>query len=616
MSLLSLLSFVLAKILIFLFPTLIIPKIKGKMHRLYTLLLLLFPLFLSSTPEQEFPVLFKGRFRPAEAYARLWLYEDYHAQSLKKKDLAQFNTNDPSALNLLFNLQLFGHTPWDAAPLFWIQSADTKKAANLNPFQDRFSYQELVGTTVMTEALQHFKAINSTETAYLERYQKLKEQQLPPKQIASTLEREFPLAKRLQSAGPLFRALPTRFQGEWVSLQALKTVIYSPKHNDIIPIGNFTLYSDDHFQAIRSAYLNWEKNQHPVLLSHLGQTLLTAYGEIAGQVHQEAAGKALLYPTLNQLKAETLYYQYPWIESLILLYAISTLLLIFAYNLKGPLLSKFSFGMLGIAFAFHTLLLLSRSYILNRPPVSNMFETVIYVPWFAVFGALVINFFKRHSFILIASAVTSIILLIILELADLNHSLDNVQAVLDSQFWLIIHVLMIVGSYGIFILGAVLGHIYLAQFLYHRTETPNMNYLAQCILQTLYLGTALLIPGTILGGVWAAESWGRFWDWDPKESWAFISSCLYLIWIHAYRYHKIASFGLAFGSVCGLLAISFTWYGVNYILGTGLHSYGFGSGGEIYYYAFLGVETAFLSYALWVKGTSERKNNSKEYLHF
>jgi hypothetical protein len=111
-----------------------------------------------------------------------------------------------------------------------------------------------------------------------------------------------------------------------------------------------------------------------------------------------------------------------------------------------------------------------------------------------------------------------------------------------------------------------------------------------------------------LGGVWAAESWGRFWDWDPKESWAFISICLYLIWVHAYRFHRIASFGLAIGAVTGLLAISFTWYGVNYILGTGLHSYGFGSGGELYYYLFVGAESALLIFVAFAQKKAQHSN--------
>jgi ABC-type transport system involved in cytochrome c biogenesis permease subunit len=224
---------------------------------------------------------------------------------------------------------------------------------------------------------------------------------------------------------------------------------------------------------------------------------------------------------------------------------------------------------------------------------------VLYVPWVAACASLLLPAFRRHSLALLAACVTSIGLLVILEVTDLNQSLDQVQAVLDSQFWLLIHVLLVVGSYGIFILGAIMGHFYLGMFIAQRQENATMKHLSYMILQTLYGGTAMLIAGTILGGVWAAESWGRFWDWDPKESWAFISSCFYLIWIHAYRFHRIASFGLAIGAVSGLLAISFTWYGVNYILGTGLHSYGFGSGGEYYYYAFIGSECLFLGVALW-----------------
>ena len=207
---------------------------------------------------------------------------------------------------------------------------------------------------------------------------------------------------------------------------------------------------------------------------------------------------------------------------------------------------------------------------------------------------------------MIAACTASVVLLLIIEIADLNQSLDQVQAVLDSQFWLMIHVLLVVGSYGIFILGALLGHLYLILFMKGGKQINAMPLLSNLILQSLYGGTALLVTGTILGGIWAAESWGRFWDWDPKESWAFISCCFYLVWIHAFRFNRIGAFGLAIGAVSGLLAISFTWYGVNYILGTGLHSYGFGSGGEFYYYTYLGAECLFLAAAIWTKRQSRQ----------
>ena len=224
-----------------------------------------------------------------------------------------------------------------------------------------------------------------------------------------------------------------------------------------------------------------------------------------------------------------------------------------------------------------------------------MYESVLYVPWFGVLVAIALRVLFRNHLLLLAAALTSTILFAILCLTNLNASMDNVQAVLDSQYWLIIHVLMIVGSYAIFLLGGILGHLYLGLLIVKKKESIAMGLISKAILQTMYFGTALIVPGTILGGIWAAESWGRFWDWDPKEAWAFISASVYLIWIHLFTFNKIGTFGLAIGSIIGTLAISFTWYGVNYTLGTGLHNYGFSNGGELYYYLFLLAEVSFLS---------------------
>jgi ABC-type transport system involved in cytochrome c biogenesis permease subunit len=499
--------------------------------------------------------------------------------------------------------------------------------------RNRFSYQELqhARNIIQKENLdkklkedelallssikdfEHLQGVHSsTEEAFQQRWTELQTKGLSPKEIGRLLEQEYPLVQRLKAAGSLFKSLPSRYkEGDWFSLQALKVQIYHPASQTLREVGNFTLFSDEHFKAIRQAYLALEQAYRE---SHsddavqkaeqrLANALTQAYQPLAGTIIHEAHGKQLAYPTLLQLKMEALYVHYPWISVLILFYGIGACLLLIAYRQPLPFWRSLALGIMSLVILCHTLLLTMRSYILGRPPVSNMFETVIYVPWVAACVSLLFPSFRRHPLALLAACVTAIGLLVILEVTDLNQNLDQVQAVLDSQFWLLIHVLLVVGSYGIFILGAIMGHFYLGLFLAHHQETPIMKQLAQIILQTLYGGTALLIAGTILGGIWAAESWGRFWDWDPKESWAFISSCFYLIWIHAYRFHRIANFGLAIGAVSGLLAISFTWYGVNYILGTGLHSYGFGSGGEYYYYTFLGAECVFLATALWSSRT-------------
>lgn len=235
-----------------------------------------------------------------------------------------------------------------------------------------------------------------------------------------------------------------------------------------------------------------------------------------------------------------------------------------------------------LAFVLHTLLLLMRGIILGRPPVANMEETVLYVPWIGALLAGGAAYFLKERFPLKIGAFLACLLLALPQ----DSAMDTLVPVLNSRFWLTVHVLMIVASYGVLIFSGILGHVYLF--------TGNTTA-KKLLLPTLYIGVALLIPGTILGGVWAAESWGRFWDWDPKEAWAFISAAVYLIFIHAWRYRKISAFGLAIGSVLGLMAISFTWYGVNYILGTGLHSYGFGHGGTLYYWIFLASEAFMLS---------------------
>lgn len=363
---------------------------------------------------------------------------------------------------------------------------------------------------------------------------------------------------------PNFKVLPSAEDpGIWLPLSQLK-----------VREDNFTLYPDPLFQEIRTEYLSSDPR--------LPTTLLKAYEPLAGSPYLVAFGKTLNYPTLNQLKAEAFYYNYPIIPLCIAVYLLALILFVVGY-------SGIALGVEVAAFTAHTTLLGLRIYILGRPPVANMFETILYVPWFAVMGSLLLSNRSERKWMLIASNCVAVALLSLLLATRMNIGMENVQAVLDSQYWLIVHVLLVVGSYGIFALAGVLGHLYF--FMAHQKEV------AKAILKALYLGTVMLIGGTLLGGVWAAQSWGRFWDWDPKESWAFISICIYIIGIHLYRFKRIRDKGLAMGSIIGLQAIAFTWYGVNYILGTGLHSYGFGNGGEHYFYSFVAIETLFLLWA-------------------
>lgn len=519
------------------------------MPRFIFLLLVLSPWTVYSTIE-DIPISYQGRFRSAEAYANLWTHEISRTKN--------FKSIYPEISSLSFLLLL------------------ESKGIEILPPQ-----------LIENELFESFKIGKKTEEAFQERLKELQEKKNTPLQIKERLESEFPLIHRLKIISPLFKGLPGRgAHYDWYPLRALLIRVYDINSNSLQPIHNFTVYPDDHFQNIRKSYQKWLENNSKENLEELSSLLIHSYRSIEKTPYLEAHGKQLTYPSINQLKVETLYVRYPWIPLLIALYSIGALCLLFS--------SKWALFFISCAIFFHGFLLGIRCYILERPPVSNMFETVLYVPWVAACTTLLFSSFRKNRLALFAASLCSIILLALTEVADLNQNLDQVQAVLDSQFWLIIHVLMVVGSYGIFILAALLGHAYLILDFSRRDQIRRLKELSQLILNALYTGTIMLIGGTILGGIWAAQSWGRFWDWDPKESWAFISSCLYVILIHLYRFHRIKSFGLACGSIIGVMAISFTWYGVNYLLGTGLHSYGFGSGGNGYYYLFLIFESLFL----------------------
>ncbi|MBA3722743.1 MAG: cytochrome c biogenesis protein CcsA [Parachlamydiaceae bacterium] len=681
------------------------------MRLIFSIVLSLFisfiPLTLSAAFTAEIiPIAYKGRIRPADAYAQLWLYEIYHSKSLKKQDLTQFNTNETSPLSWLWSLHFFGSDSYKNAPLFWVQSKELKELAGFDLKQSHFSYNDLyskfyqdkatsnnlikpliifhalksfqdpanrshsekleltklarglwihftdnnlvitstpkilpwshlaVGQTIASNVLenaknlmatqktladtitdmitnmQQFKALEGIrikeEKDYKIAFEQMRKQKVDSKEIEKLLEKQYPLLERLRKSGTILQALPSRYPSkEWFSLHALKTQIYQPASGELGLVTNFTLYSNADFENIRIKYLEWEQSvivrgleESIHLQEQVFAQLRDSYQHLLESGIQKKINSNSFYqmPSLRQLKIESFYYNTPLIMLAIILYGIAGLAFIFGGRSTSALTNRIAFILLGIAFLFHTFILGLRCYILERPPVSNMFETVIYVPWIAVALSLLLKKLLKSNVVVVASCIVSLILLALIQVTDMNNSLENVQPVLNSQFWLIIHVLMVVGSYGVFILGGVLGHLYLFSYLFSKNRSANLNSIGNCILQTLYIGTALLVAGTILGGVWAAESWGRFWDWDPKESWAFISICIYLVVIHAYRFNKIAYFGLSQGAILGLLAISFTWYGVNYILGTGLHSYGFGHGGQYYYYLFLLCEVIFLSY--------------------
>ena len=307
----------------------------------------------------------------------------------------------------------------------------------------------------------------------------------------------------------------------------------------------------------------------------------------------------------RRIQAEIFYNSLKPFQKAWMLYLLFLFFALLAYLLKNPalifrwrppgLLPVFALGFLS-----HTLGLALRSYIMARPPVSNMFETVVWVPWAALLAGMAF-LIKGARAPFLAAAILAFFCLFLTEAAPkaLDSSLQPLEAVLRSSFWLSTHVLVITMSYSFFFLAFVLGDMALLSYIARKEGgMAFVRKMSAPIYRSLQWGVALLAAGTVLGAIWADYSWGRFWGWDPKESWALVSLLGYLALLHGRLAGWIRDMGMAVGAVLMFFLVIMAWYGVNFILGAGLHSYGFGTGGAGYVAGFLALHLILCGLAL------------------
>lgn len=226
----------------------------------------------------------------------------------------------------------------------------------------------------------------------------------------------------------------------------------------------------------------------------------------------------------------------------------------------------------------HTYGIISRMIIMGRPPVTNLYSTFIFVSWCCALLGLAVEYFQKNRIgIITAGAMGLALLLTSRRFAADGDTMGVMVAVLDSNFWLATHVVTITIGYAGCAASGLLGHIYLLQALRRRPDDPVLRQSFQAVYGSQAFGLIFAFLGTMLGGVWADQSWGRFWGWDPKENGALVIVLWSAILFHARLAGMIGSRGFAAGSVLGVIWVLLAWLGVN-LLSVGLHSYGFTSG--------------------------------------
>ena len=276
-------------------------------------------------------------------------------------------------------------------------------------------------------------------------------------------------------------------------------------------------------------------------------------------------------------------------------------------------LLKWVIGITIIGLVFHTIGLGVRWYVSGHEPWSNSYEATVFIAWVIIIAGLI--FTKNRTKFIIAGAVLFAGFLLGIAHGNLmSPEMTNLVPVLKS-YWLMVHVAVITASYGFLGLGALLGAFALMLFLIRTPENRHqlentLKELTYINEMTLTIGLYLLSVGTFLGGVWANESWGRYWSWDPKEVWALISMMIYIFILHMRLVPGLrGKFAFNFASMISIATLIMTYFGVNYYL-SGMHSYGKGDPVPIpmwiYYFIVFVIIFSIISYIKYKK--IERKN--------
>jgi ABC-type transport system involved in cytochrome c biogenesis permease subunit len=253
-----------------------------------------------------------------------------------------------------------------------------------------------------------------------------------------------------------------------------------------------------------------------------------------------------------------------------------------------------AFGLLGIGFLLHLCGVIMRMYIMSRPPVTNLYETFVFTGLIVALLGLILELAKKRNIGILTGALAGLTMLMIAgKYALEGDTMGMLVAVLDSNFWLAIHVITIILGYAGVVLSGFLGHVYLLQRMFRPANKELLKNTFQAVYATQAFGVIFTFLGTVLGGIWADQSWGRFWGWDPKENGALLIVLWCAILFHARMAGWLKETGFSLGAVGGNIAVALAWFGVN-LLGVGLHSYGFTSGVANTLFIFVVFELLFI----------------------
>lgn len=567
---------------------------------LLLLTLMLSPLTLAQADEaaakngiralERLPIQDSGRIKPFRTFARETLMLVHGRSSFRPEARPGDGDADKQSSANRTRPPLEVVMTWFLAPQFWDQQpfvelrlAAIKDALKLEKTRDRFSPTELFSNERLGLVFQDLTAFRET-----------KQKMTPYYQAVQRLENQLGLYQAVKD-GSVLRFVPPKPQAEPAA--ADKGAMKEPERWRSVAELDGELKSD--FATVAKAFIRALPGVDSPVTSESLPSLLDAVNRFKERASVE---NPALYPDGRDIDLEVHYEQLHPFRVAWVLYLLAAILTGFAWAGGGrKLFVRGGWALAIAAVSVHTYGFLLRMFLTGRPPVSNMYETVIWVSWGVMLFSMFFEAKQRRHFVLLAGAAVAALCNIVADAAPsvLDGSLQPLEPVLRSNLWLTVHVLTITISYSAFFLAWSLGNIGLGLIIRgEQPSGPRIESIAVSIYRSIQVGVVLLAAGIILGGVWADYSWGRFWGWDPKETWALIALLGYIAILHARLSGMLRQLGLVVGVVIAFNLIIMSWYGVNFVLGAGLHSYGFGAGGVEYMTGFVLLDLAFVGYAV------------------
>ena len=545
----------------------------------------------------QLPVLYNGRLQPFDTVARNGLITIKEKTTIKRTSDTQSSTISPTQ----WLWEVLCHQPAILTDkIFLIHDPTVKHEFKLNSAEKYFSYEDLknIQFDIFSKAEQYKDLENPS--AYKKNILKLSTKIA----LFNSFLHGFVPFDDLSFGTYLNRYLASVKQGLPLFLQYNKIGTLASQKEELLLI-EFNQFFKQHRQFVDLSILFFypaEKNPSDTNLwtntgsellkqldvTHKTNPILIQYGELTSFYNENQfekfnfTVKEMLntYQSSLGLMQSKITFEYYFNQANPFFWAMSLYLIVFIgmfvyYLTKKTSFYRFITWCCYSAFTIHTIGLLARMIIQWRPPVTNLYSSAVFVGWVAIgLCFLLEKIFKNKLGNMVAAILGFSTLIIAHHLALQGDTLEQMQAVLDSNFWLTTHVITITLGYGGTFLAGAIATVYVIQVLFNKCSPDLAKQQHKMTYAIICFSLFFSFVGTILGGIWADQSWGRFWGWDPKENGALLIVLWNSLILHARLAGVIHTRGLMIMSLFGNIVTAFAWFGVN-MLGVGLHSYGF-----------------------------------------